>query len=280
MPTLDALLADALTPLKGEDCAILLSGGVDSLSVGFAAHNIASSITAYSFHLQDTPSYDYTKSQEVAAHMGWTFVGVEVPTDDLVQDFHRLLEFGCEKKTHFECSFPFLYTYPAIQQTIVLSGWGADGYYGLSRSAIQKWDVKENKESLDAFRDDYFQPHKCAGYAVHNGIAGHYDKTFIAPYLDASVRDFFYQFDWYELNKPQQKNHARNAFPSFAEIGLVEDHINLQLGASIPALFETLLDDRDINWLRRTRMLDVYKDWVKKYKRYGGSPATLDEFFT
>ena len=94
------------------------------------------------------------------------------------------------------------------------------------------------------------------------------------------MRDFFYQFDWYELNKPQQKNHARNAFPSFAEIGLVEDHINLQLGASIPALFETLLDDRDINWLRRTRMIDVYKDWVKRHKRYGSSPATLDEFFT
>ena len=35
-----------------------LSGGVDSLSVAFAAHRMGKKITAYTFHLEDEPSYE------------------------------------------------------------------------------------------------------------------------------------------------------------------------------------------------------------------------------
>ena len=119
-----------------EKVALLLSGGVDSMSVGFSAHRLGKKITAYSFKTDEHDSYDYNKAQEVAEAMGWDFVGTVVPTSNLKEDFYRLLEMGCIKKTHFECVYPFLYLYPTIKEKYVLSGWAADGYYGVSKKAI------------------------------------------------------------------------------------------------------------------------------------------------
>ena len=52
-----------------EECAILLSGGVDSLSVAFAAANLGKKITAYSFCLKDISSYDYKFAEGIADHL-------------------------------------------------------------------------------------------------------------------------------------------------------------------------------------------------------------------
>ena len=45
------------------ECAVLLSGGVDSISVAFAAQRLGKTIHAYSFCLDKNESYDYKKSQ-------------------------------------------------------------------------------------------------------------------------------------------------------------------------------------------------------------------------
>ena len=76
-----------------------MSGGVDSISVGFGAHRLGKEITAYSFCLDTHTSYDYLKAKEVCEIMGWNFVGVEIPTANLVDDWYRLVRFGCVKKT-------------------------------------------------------------------------------------------------------------------------------------------------------------------------------------
>ena len=52
-----------------KNVAVLLSGGVDSLSVAFAAQRMGKKITAYTFHLQDQPSYDATKAACVGTSM-------------------------------------------------------------------------------------------------------------------------------------------------------------------------------------------------------------------
>ena len=252
------------TNLPSEQCALLLSGGVDSLSVAFAAHALGKSVHAYSFQLFGEPSSDYAKAKYVAQVMGWNFTGIEIPTENLTNDFHRLLKLGCQKKTHFECLYPFLYVYPEIEEKYVLSGWAADGYYGLSRNAFLRWGVKTSKQSFDAYRDDYFQSDKCAGFQQHKIVADIWGKIHVAPYLADTVKQFFYQFDWHELNYPYEKHHIRNAFPQFSSIGKVGKHSNLQVNAGIPALFETLLSNKDINFNQRGRVMDICKDWVKK----------------
>ena len=57
-----------------KDVAVLLSGGVDSLSVAFAAQRLGKKVTAYTFHLKGQPSYDALKAKEVSLqtqHLGF-----------------------------------------------------------------------------------------------------------------------------------------------------------------------------------------------------------------
>lgn len=259
------LIEEVKKTLPDEECAVLLSGGVDSVSVALAADILGKKLSCYSFHLSGNPSYDYITAEKVCNTMEWDFVGIEVPTENIQLDFHTLVNLGCKKKTHYECVFPFLYVYPKIKEKYVLSGWGADGYYGLSRSALdntKKWRVKENKKNFDAFRRDYYLDDNCAGYNHHKIVAEKYDKVFVTPYLCKEVSDFFFALDWYEVNRPKQKHHIRSAFADgFSKLVHINQHLNLQLGAGIPALFDVLLDDDEINYRNRKRMLDVYRDW-------------------
>jgi len=273
MPIDKLIVEDIDITIPSPECAVLLSGGVDSISVAFAAERLGKIVHAYSFQLAGNPSTDFATAKYVSEMFGWEFSGIEIPIENLVADFHRLVEFGCINKTHFECVYPFLYVYPQIQEQYVLSGWGADGYYGISRSAIQHKQVKKSKAHFDAFREAYFHPDKCAGYKYHKKVADAYDKVFITPYLSTPIRDFFYAMDWFEINRPYEKHHIRNAFGEFSMVGKVNKHSNLQINSGIDVLFATLLDDKNINFRARTRMLDVYRDWHTK-------TADLGDFIT
>ena len=69
---IDKLIQDEIVQQTSDkEVAVLLSGGVDSLSVAFAANRLGKKITAYTFHLEDNPSYDAIKAAEVAKLFGW-----------------------------------------------------------------------------------------------------------------------------------------------------------------------------------------------------------------
>jgi asparagine synthetase B (glutamine-hydrolysing) len=274
---IDKLLCDELARHSNDnECAVLLSGGVDSLSVAFAAQRLGKKLHAYTFRLSGSTSYDSDKALHAAEVMGWKCTTVEVRTDKLEEDFIRLShDIKCIKKTHFECCFPFLHVYPHIEQTEVLSGWAADGYYGISKKAVLHYS--KTKEKLDEFRDAYFSDGSRAGYNWHKRIADSHGKKFITPYLSVSVSGFFYSMDWGQLNKPYQKHHVVEAFkPEFDRIGKVKKHINLQLGSGIDELFETLLHNPRINFKNRIRVMDMCRDWAGS----DSSEPTLDKFFT
>lgn len=272
---IDSILMRELYAMSGEkNVAVLLSGGVDSVSVAFTAHRLGKKITAYTFHLEGEPSYDSKKAAEIAGIMGWNVRTIVVPTDNVERDFIRLAkEVYCEKKTHFECCFPFLYMYPQIEEHEVLSGWAADGYYGVSKKANIHY--KHTKEKFDEFRTDYFKQNSRAGYLWHKRIAEElYKKRFIAPYLDPAVSAFFMNKDWYELNQPFQKHHVVEAFPEFKQVGGVKKHINLQLGSGIDKLFEReVLSNPKLNFNNRKRVMDVCRDWSNS------NGTTLEDFF-
>jgi asparagine synthetase B (glutamine-hydrolysing) len=273
---IDSILVHQIDMMSHEEhVAVLLSGGVDSVSVAFAAHRLGKKITAYTFHLDGQPTYDSQKAVDIAKIMGWDYRVVVVPTDNVEQDFIRLAkDVHCEKKTHFECCFPFLYVYPQIKEHEVLSGWAADGYYGVSKKANIHY--KHTKEKFDEFRKDYFGANSRAGYVWHKRVAEELNKKrFIAPYLDLDVAKFFMSKDWYELNQPYQKHHVVEAFPEFKQVGGVKKHINLQLGSGIDKLFEKeVLSNMKLNFNNRKRVMDVCRDWVKP------SDVSLEDFFT
>ena len=241
-----------------QNVAVLLSGGVDSISVALAAERLGKTITAYSFCLDNEPSYDYNKAKEIAKNHNWAFVGTIIDTTKLEEDFYKLVSLGCKKKTHYECVYPFLHVYPKIAETYVLSGWAADGYYGVSKKANIHY--KHTKEKFDEFRDNYFDINNQAGYLWHELIARNNKKQLLTPYLSMTIKDFFYNKTWEELNKPFQKHHVVNAFEEFKKFKF-KKHINLQLGAGVDKLFETLIDDKFINFKFRKRVMDICRDW-------------------
>tara|TARA_B100000287_G_scaffold335658_1_gene321218 strand:- start:12 stop:506 length:495 start_codon:yes stop_codon:yes gene_type:complete len=162
--------------------------------------------------------------------------------------------------------------YPEIRETEVLSGWAADGYYGISKKAMIHF--KHTQELFDKFRDNYFKPDMCAGYNWHKKVADLHNKKFITPYLTDSVKNFFYSKSWDELNKPTQKHHVRDAFDEFKLIGNVKKHLNLQIDCGIIELFETLIDNKSVNFKNRKRIMDICRDW-----NLLNSTNTLEEFF-
>ena len=120
---------------------------------------------------------------------------------------------------------------------------------------------KHPKEKFDHFRDDYFLPEKTAGLKWHLTLAESYDKVMINPFLDKKVKDYFYQFTWDELNKPKQKQHIRDDFQELNKFGKIKPHLNLQLASGVDKVFETLLNNKKINFRNRKRMMDVCRDW-------------------
>lgn len=258
-----------------DDVALLLSGGVDSISCGVTAHDLGKSVRAYSFRLDSNDCSDHQKAREVCEYMGWKFTSIIVPTGDLRADLFRLRDLGCTKKTHFECLFPFLYVYPHIQEQIIITGWAADGYFGLSRAAQLKWNCRASKRHLDDFRDDYFQPDNCAGLQPLLSLTKSHSKTLVTPYLDAEVRAFFYQFDWDQLNRPQEKHHIRDSFRIFSDLHIPR-HSNLQLNSGIPSHFENLLSDTSINPSGYRSVQALLQAFTKDYSP---EPRGLEHFF-
>ncbi len=245
---------------KDNEVAVLLSGGVDSISVAFAAHRLGKKVSGYTFHIEGNPSYDSEKAIEICDVMNWKCVDTEVPIDNLRGDFFTLLkEIKCVKKTHFECCFPFLYVYPNIKEYEVLTGLGADGYYGVSKKACIHF--KTPKEKFDEYRNEHYLPENLGGKIWHTRLAEKFGKKYITPYVHNDIRDFFYQFDWFQINQPFQKHHVVNSFPEFKKIGKFKKHINLQLCAGIDKVFENLLADSEINFRKRNRIMDICRDW-------------------
>jgi len=246
--------------------AVLLSGGVDSLSVALAAEFAGKEITAYSFYLKGNKSYDFKTAEKFSKKQGWNFVSVEVPTENIVSDWHRLVDLGCVKKTHFECVFPFLYVYPEIKEKYVLSGWVADAYHGVSKKATMRHRPESTfePETFDDFRNRYLLPENRAGLQWHNYVVEKHNKIHIVPYLDLKVKNYFYQFTWEQLNRPVQKIKIRKDFTELKDYGNIRPHTNLHLGAGINKLFETLLNNKEINFNNRKRMMDVCWDWKNR----------------
>ena len=245
-----------------KEVAVLLSGGVDSLSVAFSAHRLGKKVHAYTFHLENQPTYDSDKAKETADTFGWDIDTIIVPTDNLHDDFFTLLnKYKCRKKTNFECAFPFIYVYPKIKEKYVLTGMGFDDFYGLTkRCAIH---FKTPKSKFDEYRlKTHYQPNN-DGMDQHLYLCQEYNKILVSIGMKhKEIVNFFMKFDWYGVNKPFQKHHVRTAYSKeFAKIGKVKQHSNLQLVANIPTLFETLLTNKKINFKKRTRIMDICRDW-------------------
>tara|TARA_R110000868_G_scaffold84663_1_gene238585 strand:+ start:2671 stop:3474 length:804 start_codon:yes stop_codon:yes gene_type:complete len=250
--------------VKAKSAALLLSGGVDSLSLGFACDALGIKVHAYTFQIGETRTEDSVSAERACLLMGWEYSLVKVPIVNLEKDFLILAnEWGCKKKTQFECTFPFLHLIPQIKEKYVLSGIAADGHYGLSKKAMIHY--RYPKEKFDLFRNNYFSQENPAGQVQQLSLLEYHGHIQCAPYLDKRVFDYFIQFDWDELNKPYQKYKVLTAYrEKFQKVGR-RPHMNLQLVAGVDHVFEKLLTSK-LNLKNRTRVMDLCRDYSSPRK--------------
>ena len=262
---IDKLLQDIIqNEVKDNEVAVLLSGGIDSLSIAFSAHRLGKKVHAYTFHLEDEPSYDSKTAINVSKKFNWDIIVIEVPKNNLINDWFILLrKYNCKKKTQFECTFPFLYIIPKINEKFILSGICADGWYGLSKKAMIHFS--QTKTKFDQFRYDYFTQENPAGIMQLGMLCNDYNKTLIHPYLwHKTIENFFMKYNHKQLHHKVQKCHVRNAFSNeLLKIDKIKPHLNLQLEAKIDKLFEHLLTNKQININNRKRVMDICRDWNK-----------------
>ena len=261
--------------------AVLMSGGTDSLTVAAAAHRLNKKLNCYTFRVDGKDSDDSIYAEKACKHFGWNFKLIDVPVNNIENDFFTLIKkYECKKKTHVECTFPFLYVYPHIKEKYILTGWAADGYYGVSKRA--NIHFKHTKELMNKFRQGYFGkldettqkfiPGNPVGVKQQMLLAKSVDSILVAPYVDKKVWDWMIQYDWDFFNKPYQKAPLFDAFPELLEIKR-RNHLNLQLAAGIPNYFEKLLDNKKINVYNRSRIMDLVRDWKAT------TTTSIEEFF-
>lgn len=262
---IDQVIVDYIDSESNEDhVAVLLSAGTDSITCALAAHRLGKKVTGYSMYLDGKQTTDSLGAAEIAKHFGWDFVAIDVPVDNIEEDFFKLLnDYDCKKKTQLECTFPFLYVYPQIKEKEVLSGVGADSWYGLSKRALvnPQYGVRKSKAIFDRFRNDYFSQPNPGGLLQQYQLAEENGIKFIAPYFNQDrVGKWMMQYDWHFFNKPYEKAPIHDAFHEIKQIKR-RKHENLQLVAGIPDHFEKLLDNREINVYNRDRIMDLVRDW-------------------
>jgi asparagine synthetase B (glutamine-hydrolysing) len=262
---LRGILNEVVAEKAGDEkvVALMMSGGVDSTSVGFAANEVGKRVVCYTFQMGELKSADSAASKKIATAMGWEFNLIKVPVDNLEADAIKLAAvFGCKKKTQFECTLPFLYIFPKIKQKVVFSGLGADGHFGLSKKVMIHHRFP--RKLFDDYRRDYFSLKNPAGLLQQKKLAKQYGIEHGTPYFDKRVFDFFIRYDWSTLNKPIQKIPILRAYPEkFREVGR-RDHANLQLVARVDIICQRLLSGK-LNTKHRTRMMDFWRDVGERY---------------
>jgi len=259
MSELRSLLIDAAAEAEDDDVAVLLSGGVDSLSCAFAAEEAGKDVYAYTFRMKGIPNADARAAREAAKAFDWPFALVDVPrdTETIRRNFLRLAdEWDCKRKTDFECSYPMLYLIPEVEQSTVLCGIGADGLYGMGREAA--FNYRDDCAAFDEYRSNY----RAGAERQIRSMIKAKDRTPVLPYRKDCVINYFLEYGWYELNEPREKYHTLAAFrDKFKQFG-VREHGPFQLIARIPHYFENLLET-DLNQKNRERVMDLCHDFGK-----------------
>jgi DNA (cytosine-5)-methyltransferase 1 len=261
-----ALFEKVVSRLCPEDeVALLLSGGIDSLTCGFALEALGKKVVPYTFKVQGLQSRDADSAFDVCKKLGWPLTLVEVPDVVTEDEFLELAgKWRCQKKTQFECTWPLLHFFPHVEQARAVCGVAADAHFGLSKSAIL--NHSKTKAEFDAYRAKYFSQPSPAGSKQMSQVAEENGFHVEHPFMDPAMFAFFSDYDWQELNKPRDRWMMVDAYKDRFDVTGARRHESMQLIAGVPSLFEKLLDG-PLNKRKRTRVLDLCRDYGKRRKK-------------
>lgn len=281
MTDLMAILTKACgTPSQNDRAALLLSSGLDSISVGMAVQAAGMSVQAYTIELDGYPAAELRGAELISHYMGWPLKVISVPVAHIADDFIRLaVAHSCKRKVQFECSFPLMYALAAIEEADVFTGFNADDHYGNSREAVFERD-RQRKAGLSASqRQAWFDAHRKAVLArVRNldsgdtwgfaqRLASACGKRLHDPYLDEEVEAYFAALSHDELVRPSKPLVRRSMGNQILKLqGVIGSGLMLQKSMGVSGLFKTLLAAPRINRFEKpyTTVASLCQRWGKE----------------
>ena len=278
-----------------DNVALMLSGGVDSCTVGFTCHELGKQITVFSFQLANTLNPDCEKAELICKKKGWDFIKVIVPTDDPKKDFFNLIrKHGVKKKTELEVLFPCIHVINRIKSsgfTKALTGFESWFPDNTNKSKEIKKDVNEYwKAVLNGNRKLPTDTKKVIDYGISEGVELH------MPLEYNKIKQACSGKTYQEIHSPVFKGLWQNLYPDdFKKIGTWDEKskLNLQAGARVEDYFSILTQDPIINHRGyvngnlKQRLVSLTTLWSKNisnqqaitpYKtRYEFQPYKLDD---
>ncbi|MGD9099374.1 MAG: hypothetical protein PVF45_02760, partial [Anaerolineae bacterium] len=180
-------------------------------------------------------------------------------TADLAGEVGRLAARIGHRKTHVECTWPFLYVAPVVVERQVWCGLNADDLRGSARGVAIRYGKDPpafRRKRRELMRD----PATSAWQHIEMVFADH-GKELVSPYRDSEVVDFLLRFSWQELNRPKQKMPALLSFADeFRKAAVYRRNDNLQCGSGIREYAARMLADPVVNVRNRKSMAGLYKD--------------------
>ena len=260
-----------------KDVALLFSSGIDSMALLYTCFNMGINPTLYTFRLEDYVSTDFKKSKEIADKYNLKFVPILIKTPE-IQDLYNdivyiIKEFDSKKKTHIECTWPFLTVEDYIEENKVLIGMRSVGLVGggggLAKDiyfAEKRKGLNECEKIFKEYRISKFNDNDNPGSS--ESVNTLLNDRLVLPYHDKDLFDHFQQFTYHDVNKPYEKSLLVEAFPAFAALGKkwARAPEGYQANSKIRDMFEMLLADTTINKKSRKRTMDLYRDIYKEVK--------------
>lgn len=248
---------------------ILLSGGMDSMTLLFGSLALEREPVAYSYALENwNYSEDWEAAHAVCVEYGLTHLTVRLPTDDaeLVELTRRVIRIGkTTRKTAVQC----LYAIVPLIETIYEHGHrgvitGTGGIVSDNRRAkILGADYEKNREELEAQRrSDLLGGDPESATEVMKRVIQELRVIPWEPYSMEPLAEVGLSIPYPEMNDPVAKGVGCRAFPEFfgePPYRWWRQNSSLQVNGGIRDLHERLLS-LPVNKRGSQRVVGVYND--------------------
>ena len=261
----EALLA-AVERLSGVRTSVCFSGGTDSLCVLWSLLDAGADVTAYTFRLESKVSADARVARRAADAFGLRHVEVVIPhqtPQELAADVAALVRrIGSARKTHVECSWPFQYLAAQIVEEEVVCGLNADDLWGSAASVAI--NLSRSPDAFRAHRQRLMADPTTSAWQFIAAEFAARGKRLASPFRDEQVIEWMLARDWQQLNRPRQKQPARQDFAAeFGRAPIWRPNDNLQCGSGIREYIGRMLLDPAINKHGHRQIAGLYREWLR-----------------
>ncbi len=251
---------------KEKKIAVALSAGKDSTAILLALLELGYEPTAYSFHLRGIESTDFKLAKHNCETLNVPFIECILPEKAFKEAVIELIvSYNRVNKVQVECHYPYFFLFSKVQEKILLIGLSAGIMLPLSKKACIHF--KNNPKKLNEWREQDFTEVTSVDLKVFNQMTLDMEKDLKVkdPFYSREILEWFKKQNWKDLHSPNQKQVLIDLFPNRWKQVIVAKQMSLQCGDSgIRESFEHLLLDKELNYRKRGRVIDLYHDIFEK----------------